>query len=166
MIVELSKVAHCNDVACSGQDETISFVHDPASTVGYYTSIAIGADGMPVISYLDATAGALMVAHCNNVTCTTPATINTLDPSGVELATTSVVIGSDGLPMISYVDSGSLKVARCSPANCSMSTSNTLNFLSPLAGGTAIAVGADGFPVVGYRAVSCRIDLGRPRALQ
>jgi hypothetical protein len=37
--------------------------------VGSYTSIAIGQDGFPVISYLDATAAALKVAKCSKSTC-------------------------------------------------------------------------------------------------
>ena len=48
------KVAKCNDVACAGADETITTVDDPANWWGAYTSIALGADGFPVISYRDA----------------------------------------------------------------------------------------------------------------
>ncbi len=145
------KVAHCNDVACSGQDETISFVHDPASTVGYYTSIAIGIDGLPIISYLDVSAGALVAAHCNDVACATPALITTLDLSGVATGATSIAISSDGHPIISYVDSGTLRMVRCTEFNCSASTSFALNSFGPLAGGTAITVGADGLPTIGYK---------------
>jgi hypothetical protein len=45
-------VTHCNDVACAGNDETKSLVaHDV--NVGSFSSIAIAADGFPVISYYD-----------------------------------------------------------------------------------------------------------------
>ena len=37
--------------------------------VGQWSSIAIGDDGLPVISYYDATAGDLKVARCGNVRC-------------------------------------------------------------------------------------------------
>ena len=47
----------------------ITTVDDPANTVGLFTSIAIGSDGLPVISYHDSTAGALKVAKCGTRTC-------------------------------------------------------------------------------------------------
>jgi hypothetical protein len=43
------KGAKCVNAACTGVS-TITTVDDPANFVGYYTSIAIGADGLPVIS--------------------------------------------------------------------------------------------------------------------
>ena len=63
------KVAKCNDAACAGGDESITTVDDPANNVGYYTSLAIGADGLPVISYTDESAQTLKVAKCRNASC-------------------------------------------------------------------------------------------------
>jgi hypothetical protein len=62
------KVAKCVNAACTGAS-TITTVDDPANYVGQYTSIAIGTDGLPVISYYDNTAGALKVAKCGTRTC-------------------------------------------------------------------------------------------------
>ncbi len=74
------KVAKCNDAACAGSDETITTVDDPANEVGDYTSIALGVDGFPVISYYDDTAGALKVAKCNDAACAgANETITTVD---------------------------------------------------------------------------------------
>jgi len=56
-------------VACAGVDETITTVDDPDKKVGLWTSIAIGTDGNPVISYFDETAGALKVVHCGTPSC-------------------------------------------------------------------------------------------------
>ncbi len=50
-------------------DETITIVDDPVNSSGRYSSIAMGADGFPVISYNDDTAGALKVAKCNDAAC-------------------------------------------------------------------------------------------------
>ena len=49
--------------------------------VGEYSSITIGADGNPIISYYDGTADDLNVAACTNPTCTA-STITTVDGTG------------------------------------------------------------------------------------
>jgi hypothetical protein len=92
---------------------------DSAGSVGSWTSVTIGADGLGLISYYDATNGDLKVAHCNDVACTS-ATITTLDSEGDVGEHTSVTIGADGLGLISYFDdtNGDLKVAHCSNSFC------------------------------------------------
>ena len=42
---------------------------DSASNVGRYSSVTIGVDGLPLISYYDLTNSALKVAHCANRFC-------------------------------------------------------------------------------------------------
>jgi hypothetical protein len=87
--------------------------------VGQDTSVTIGADGLGLISYHDATNGNLKVAHCSNRACTS-ATLTTLDSIGNVGQDTAVTIGADGLALISYHDvtNGNLKVAHAptSPA--------------------------------------------------
>ncbi|MDZ4813827.1 MAG: hypothetical protein SGI99_14620 [Pseudomonadota bacterium] len=149
------KVAKCLNAACTGA-ATITTVDDPANFVGFYTAIAIGSDGMPVISYLDSTAGALKAAKCLNAACTGAATISTVDDPVVNLVGfyTALAVGSDGLPVISYQDlsASTLKVAKCLNAACSGATTiSTVDDPVNLVGSfTAIAVGSDGLPVIGY----------------
>ncbi len=149
------KVAKCANAACTGA-ATITFVDDPANNVGGYTSIAIGSDGLPVISYVDLTAGALKVAKCANAACTGAATITTVDdPANNVGAYTSIAIGSDGLPLISYSDltAGALKVAKCANAACTgAATITTVDDPANVVGAfTSIAIGSDGLPVISYR---------------
>jgi predicted regulator of Ras-like GTPase activity (Roadblock/LC7/MglB family) len=149
------KVAKCGNAACTGA-ATITTVDDPANTVGEYTSIAIGADGLPVISYYDTTADALKVAKCGNAACTGAATITTVDdPANSVGEYTSIAIGADGLPVISYYDTtaDALKVAKCSTAACTgAATITTVDDPANNVGlYTRIAIGADGRPVIGYR---------------
>ena len=117
------RVAHCNDAACTGNNELVSIVDD-VDDVSEFSSIAIGDDGFPVISYFDRTAGALKVAKCNDAACTGGnETITTVDdpPSNAGFHT-SIAIGDDGRPVISYwqyeEDGARLKVTRCGNSAC------------------------------------------------
>ena len=56
-------------VTCSSS--TITTVDRPGD-VGLYTSIAVGSDGLPVISYRAVSGGALKVLHCARKDCTVP----------------------------------------------------------------------------------------------
>lgn len=44
-------------------------VDDAANAVGTYSAAAIGADGFPVISYLDETSTTLRLMRCNDAAC-------------------------------------------------------------------------------------------------
>ncbi|MEZ5737986.1 MAG: hypothetical protein R3E68_00065, partial [Burkholderiaceae bacterium] len=83
------------------------------------TAIAIGSDGLPVISYHDLTNGDLKVAHCVDAACSS-ATLSTVDGAGNVGGYTAIAIGSDGLPVISYYDATNdyLKVAHCGTRSC------------------------------------------------
>jgi hypothetical protein len=118
------RYALCLVADCSG---TIirRTLDDPSNQVGSHTSIARGSDNMPIISYYDATAGNLKVAHCSNTACnpaTGTVTITTVDDGGGNDVGqwSSIAIGDDGLPVISYYDAtaGDLKVARCGNVRC------------------------------------------------
>ena len=96
---------------------TLSTV-DSTGDVGQYTSITLGADGLPVISYYDVTNGDLKVAKCVNAACTGASTLTTVDSAGFVGLYTSITLGADGLPVISYSDftNRDLKVAKCGNA--------------------------------------------------
>jgi hypothetical protein len=146
------KVAHCGDPACSAGN-TITTL-DSEGILGNYTSITIGADGLPIISYLDNTNGNLKVAHCGDPACSAGNTITTLDSEGRVGDYTSITIGADGLPIISYLDSTNLnlKVAHCGDPACSAgNTITTLDSEGWDGWHTSITIGADGLPIISYR---------------
>jgi hypothetical protein len=151
------KVAKCNDVACAGQDETISTVDDPENKVGWYNSMAIGTDNYPIISYHDETAGLLKVAKCDDPACAGGnETITTIDGLVYDVGDySSIAIGTDTFPVISYYDRsfGNLKVAKCNDTACAGGdeTITTVDGLSANLGQwSSLAIGTDGFPVIAY----------------
>lgn len=92
---------------------------DGPGNVGQFTSVAMGANGLGLISYHDVTNRTLKVAHCSDRACTS-ATLTTLDNAGEIGQFTSVTIGADRLGLISYYDvtNRNLKVAHCSSLSC------------------------------------------------
>jgi len=105
----------------------ITTVDDPANSVGIDTSITIGSDGFPVISYFyrASSSGELRVAKCNDPVCAgNNETITTVDNTATFVGlNSSIAIGNDDLPVVSYslsVEDGSaLKVLHCGVPDCS-----------------------------------------------
>ena len=146
------KVAHCSAADCAF-GVTLSTI-DTTGSVGSYSSIAIGVDGLPIISYADETNWDLKVVHCGNGQCSSGNTITAVDTAGIVGDYTSLTIGTDGLPIISYHDisATALNALKCSLLDCS--SGNTITELDG-AGSTgfwtAITIGGDGMPLVSYR---------------
>jgi len=146
------KVAHCIDIACTSA-ATITIV-DSGGGVGAHTSIAIGTDDFPVISYSDSDTRDLKVAHCIDIACTSAATITTIDSVDDVGQYNSIAIGTDGLPVISYFDSvpnNDLKIAHCDDIACTSAVTITVDSSDDVGNFTSIAIGTDGLPVISYR---------------
>lgn len=146
----------------------ISRIDAGTTAVTINQAVAIGADGLALVSYLDHQAGTLRVAHCVDVACTA-ATSNVVDSVGEGGYGSSVAIGPDGLAVISYLTTGGVyepgsgvfqvKVAHCQDVACTTATVKTVDpgVVAPTA--TAVVIGGDGLPLVGYME---RRDQGRP----
>src|SRR5262245_15586846 len=124
---------------------------DGSGNVGQYSSVAIGTDGLALISYYDASNSDLKVAHCSDFACTS-ATLTTVDSAGSVGQYSSVAIGTDGLALISYYDAsnGDLKVAHCSDAACTSAASTTLESEDNVGLFTSVTIGTDGLALISY----------------
>src|SRR5262249_10873515 len=98
---------------------------DTNGFTGVRGSLTIGADGRGIMAYGvggSCSTCPLRVAHCTDVACTA-VTTHDIDPTGPGWYS-SIKIGSDGLPLISYSSQNSasyqkLKVAHCADVICS-----------------------------------------------
>ncbi len=81
-------------------------------------SLALGSDGAPIYSSIDATGG-LAITKCADAGCTAAA-VTTVDSAGLVGYFSSIAIGVDGLPVISHFDliNGDLRVTKCNSRNC------------------------------------------------
>jgi len=118
------------------------------------SSIIIGSDGLPIISYRNEATDRLKVVHCNDPACTTR-TVSDVDISSGAGEYNTIAIGGDGLALIAYFNgiTDDLKMAHCSNVEC---TSSTVSTLVPSVNvpnnrdSLAMTVGADGLGLVGY----------------
>ena len=137
---------------------------DSVGHVGAHNALTIGADGLPLISYYDATNTALKVAHCGSVDCGDPAhfpnTTVTVDPAH-RGGPTSIAIGSDGLPVIAY-DGGGLRLTHCGSADCASGNTSTVVYEGPIYF-PSVTVGTNGLPLVAFTAPA---SSGRPPGLK
>ncbi|MDO8751061.1 MAG: hypothetical protein Q7K03_07945 [Dehalococcoidia bacterium] len=90
------------------------------------TSVAIGKDGLPVISYTDDPAMAVKVVHCTSADCTTHGSVITVDQGAVGTAT-SMIIGADGLPAVVYT----IRSINNSQASVNIVHFNTVDMATP-----------------------------------
>jgi hypothetical protein len=90
---------------------------DAGPGVGQGTSLAIGADGMPRISYRNAGDGSLRVATCTAPDCSS-ATLEAVEGGFGDFS--SIGIAANGNPLVAYYDriAQSLVLARCHEADC------------------------------------------------
>ena len=89
------------------------------------------------------------MAHCDDVDCST-ASLETVDPFRVKPTQTSIVVGADGLPIISYQGDGNLMAAHCENPCCSAASLSVIVAAWSIGPYTSIAIGSDGFPVITY----------------
>lgn len=131
----------------------VSTTIDSGGDVGRDASITVGADGLPVIAYRDASNLDLKVIKCGNAACSSGNTTTSVDTAGDVGYETSIAIGTDGFPVISYFDNtnADLKVYTCSTASCNAGSAASVDTVGSVGLASSITIGTDGFPVVSYR---------------
>jgi hypothetical protein len=124
------------------------------------TSIAVGANGNPVISYFwnqsgsatQMTSGFLSVAACVDPTCS-DATVTSLESTGVTGQGSAIAIGPTGYPVIAYYDrtNQDLKLARCSNSSCTAAELSIIDSAGKVGSWeNSVAVASDGRIVITY----------------
>jgi hypothetical protein len=142
-------VLHCGNPDCT-TGNTIE-VPDFLGFAGAYSSLALDADGNPVISYdrnLD-----LRVLHCGNPTCSSGNMEASPDTEGLVGDFTSLALDANGNAVVSYYDrtNGDLKVLHCGNAACDAGNSIVSPDTAEDVGHfTSLTLDAVGNPIVSY----------------
>lgn len=121
-------------------------------------SMVIPSDGLPIISYADSVNEDLRVVKCGNPACSAGNTATAPDNGGSVGTFSSIAVGADNLPVVSYFEragGGRLRIAKCGNVICSFAVSITIADPAVSVGAyTSIAVPPDGLPVVSYNIFS------------
>ena len=137
---DILTVATC-DLPCSA----VSSQNVLDSRVDAVPSVALGTDGLPVISYVSA--GGLDLAKCLDFTCESASSAS-IDSENVE--TNSIAVPADGNPVIMYRtfgDFGALRFAKCADQSC---TQTTITSLARFIGSASMQLGSDGRALIAY----------------
>jgi hypothetical protein len=108
------RLVKCGNAACSSGNTII-----PIENVADSSSVKVGADNRPVVSFRETNRNDLRVVKCGNANCTSGNTITTVDAFGLGTYT-ALALPADGKPIIAYYDytNSVVKVAKCSNASC------------------------------------------------
>ncbi len=156
---QLLKLVRCLDPGCVRSE------HVAIAARGVLSALTVLPDGRPIAAYLDSSPVDLNAVTCEllnldrlNRTCPAPE-VNLLDFGGANFEVMDVTIGSDGLPVVSYMrqsddneaSTEDLFVYHCADPTCRAGRKSLVTTMLPALGGTgftSIAVGADGLPIV------------------
>lgn len=124
---------------------------DPAG-YGEGSSVAIGTDGLPIIGYnwhnIQTQESHFKVAHCGTADCSSGNIVTTINNLGGSQA--FVVIGSDGLPIISFLSQG-LTVVHCGNVVCNAgNTITVVDSATSVGAASSMSIGSDGLPLISY----------------
>lgn len=117
---------------------------DSTDDSGFHSAVTIGADGLPVIAYVEGSTRSLKVAHCTDPNCATTTITDTGLRTGTNVEETiSITMGPDGYPVITCADG---LLVDCQDALCSSTQNNSIHGN----GYTSVVIGRDGLPLVGF----------------
>jgi len=144
---------HCTSIDCSTFDSPR--VLDSDTRVGTASSVAIGIDGFPVISYAIINNLGMRVLHCTSIDCSTFDSPKTLEGTACNICGPDMTLGSDGFPILTYREdfSNEQRILHCTSNDCSSHDPPKLidgGVISPFSSGFSIEIGVDNFPIVSY----------------
>ena len=161
------KVAHCSDAGCTSATISVLDARGQAPNArAYAASIAIGGDGLGLISYVitgysqGVKISGVWTAHCSDTNCA-GATLSRIYETADyrDAQSTSITLGRDGRGLIAFAVDGSsvfpwgnppvALLARCSDASCT--TAPLLTQIASYAFRPMLAIGADGMPLISYQ---------------
>jgi hypothetical protein len=138
------QLARCLDIACTGYDTQEIYAPQTPLTVNGRIYLNLARDGTYHLAFLD---GNTLRIHalCHNIPCVHAY-------AGSSMQAMAAMIGTDGLPVIAYVDmTGNLKVLHCADLRCqTIVADNVIDGQRGAKVDPGITIGPNGVPVITY----------------
>lgn len=115
------KLAVCGDPHCSAA--TVSALAATDATRDH--DVTIGADGLPIIAWVNSANNTLQLMMCADAACSTGAVQTLAGGMGSDNGI-SLIVGPEGLPLISHRGGGELIVTYCIFPDCSVASSSSI----------------------------------------
>lgn len=117
------RLVKCGNVACSTTTASLLDSTNIGNGLGTGIQMLSGADGLPIVSYVDASFGAVKLLRCARQDCATSTATTVHAPATSVLstgATTALAISAAGTPALGYAVAGSngLTLSFCNTRSC------------------------------------------------
>ena len=140
----------CEDSDCSGVINNHTYVIPEKSATDWKAPLVIPSDNKPIIAFAQETS--LDILRCDDTECTDATRhLVTSGTSGIVLEDHSMVLGTDGFPVIAYAISSpanEVHVVKCGDADCASIQDTLID--ERAASAVDVTINQDGYPVVVY----------------
>ncbi len=145
------KILRCGNAMCTSSN-TIASVSGVSGVTGYFSSLKLDANNLPVVSFYNSTNGDLNILRCGNAACTSNNSLVIPDVAGQVGMYTSLRLDANNNPIVSYYDStkGDLKVLHCGSTNCNPNSVVVADSTANVGQYSSLKLDSIGKPVVSY----------------
>jgi hypothetical protein len=144
------KVASCQNILCS---TSITRTLPLAFPVGRDTALMTDFNGRPQMTVYNTSTTSFYLLTCADLTCAGTVNATPLDTAANSGASSAIVLGEDGYPLIAYLTGTGMRIAHCSSAGCSSAGVSTIAYLN-IGRYPSIAVDPQGLPVIVVHSLS------------
>ncbi len=156
----LRSINEDGSVVCEATNFGLARTALPIDSAGNI-DVEIGADGLPLLAYVDTGSQDAHVVKCGNAKCSSGNIDSTIDAvvgvGGSPTIEIDLFVPPDGIPIVAYFEAsqGDLRYVRCGNASCSSSnTATTIQSTGNVGLSARIAMTAAGNPMMAYLATS------------
>lgn len=145
------KILRCGNAMCTSGN-TIASVSNVSGVTGYFSSLKLDANNLPVVSFYNLTNGDLNILRCGNAACNSNNSLVIPDVAGQVGMYTSLRLDANNNPVVSYYDAtnGDLKVLHCGSTNCNPNSVTVADSTANVGQYSSIKLDNMGKPVVSY----------------
>jgi hypothetical protein len=145
------KILRCGNAMCTSGNTTAS-ISSVSGVTGYFSSLKLDANNLPVVSFYNLTNGDLNIVRCGNASCTSSNTVVVPDAASQVGMYTSLRLDANNNPIVSYYDAsnGDLKVLHCGSTTCNPNSVVVGDSTANVGQYSSIKLDSMGKPVVSY----------------